>query len=392
MSQHAFLAPSSAHRWRVCAGSALLESQYPEQGDAEAAAEGIAAHWCMAQLFDGWGPDVLLQDGKTDTGHPVNSEMVDAAQLLVDDVRSVLLFAPQDIGSVVVEKPLTIPRISHACWGTPDVRLWTQPTPGQWTLYVWDFKYGHKHVDVFENDQLIAYAAGALSEANAQATAEGRNAVSEANVTVVLRVVQPRSYHRDGPIREWRLPALGLRDYVHRLSMAAMDALQPVPECKPQPAACENCNARHACEALQRAAYRGMDLARQAQAQDLTPAALGLELRYLTDAAKLMDARLTGLKAQAESLLRGGVSVPHWMMAPAGGRVVWTKPAAEVFALGEMMGVSLVKDPEPITPTQAVAKGLSPALLGAYSATKSGAVRLEVDDGSTARKVFASST
>jgi hypothetical protein len=389
MSGHAFLAPSAAARWVACPGSALMASRYPEQGDKEAAAEGEAAHWCAQQIFEGWAPEVLLRDGRTDKGHPVTLEMIEGAQMLVDDVRDTL--AP--FGAVpIVEKPLTVPRVHSACWGTPDVRAWTvMPAAFDRTLYLWDYKHGHKHVEIFENWQLICYAAGCLSEENANATAEGRNAVPESRITVVLRVVQPRSYHRDGPIREWRVNALDLRDYVHRLNMAAMDATQPEPECKPQADACENCNARHACDALQRAAYRGMDLARQAQASDLTPAAIGLELRYLNDAAALIKARTTGLQAQAEGLIRQGVAVPHWMMAPAGGRLSWTKSAAEILALGEMVGVPLAKEAEPITPTQAKAMGFPPDLVGAYSATKSGAVRLELDDGSAARKVFAKS-
>jgi hypothetical protein len=378
---HAFLAPSAAHRWVVCPGSALMESRFPEAGDKAAAAEGTAAHWVMQQLFDGWAPDQLLADGTTETGHPVTREMVEAAQILVDDVRAT-------IGghTPTIEQRVAIPRVHAANWGTPDVRAWAttvgQVFQGETTLYVWDFKYGHKHVDAFENWQLIDYAAGILDE---------MRHVPEDRITVVLRVVQPRSYHRDGPVREWRIRASDLAPYVFRLSMAADEAMSPTPVLKPSPDACENCNARHACEALQRAAYRGMDIARQAQADALTPAALGLELRYLKDAAKLMEARITGLEAQAESYIRQAVVVPHWKFEAAGSRMKWAKPDAEVLKVGEMLGLKLAKDPEPITPTQAKKAGFPAGLLGVYAFNPPGAMKLAVDDGSDARKVFAKS-
>ncbi len=361
-----------------------MESRFPEAGDKAAAAEGTAAHWCMQQLFDGWSGEQLLADGKTEANHPVTREMVEAAQILVDDVNAVRAeFGVRT--AAVIEQRVHIPRVHpSANWGTPDVRLWVMGADGRVYLFVWDFKYGHKHVDAFENWQLADYAAGLLDEARAANIAEDR-------ITLVLRVVQPRSYHRDGPVREWRLSAAELGAYVFRLSMAADEAMSPTPVLKPSPDACENCNARHACEALQRAAYRGMDIARQAQADNLTPAALGLELRYLKDAQKLMTARITGLEAQAESLIRGAVTVPHWKFEAAGSRLNWTVSPAEVLALGDMLGVPLAKEPEPITPTQAKNKGFPSALLGAYAANKSGAMRLALDDGTDARKVFTKS-
>jgi hypothetical protein len=204
MSEHAFLAPSAAARWSVCPGSALMESRYPEQGDKTAAAEGTAAHWCMQQLFAGFSAETLLQDGKTETGHPVTAEMVEGAQMLVDDVRETL--APFGV-QPIVERRVNIPRVHpSANWGTPDVRAWVGFLAAQERfLHIWDYKHGHKHVEVFENKQLIDYAAGCLTEANEHATANGVDAWPEDRITVVLRVVQPRSYHRDGPIREWRI-------------------------------------------------------------------------------------------------------------------------------------------------------------------------------------------
>ena len=46
MSNHAFLSPSSSHRWLNCTPSAVLESKF-ENKSTEASEEGTVAHaWC----------------------------------------------------------------------------------------------------------------------------------------------------------------------------------------------------------------------------------------------------------------------------------------------------------------------------------------------------------
>lgn len=50
MGKHAFLSPSSSHRWLNCTPSASLESEF-ENKTSQAAEEGTAAHaWCEHKL------------------------------------------------------------------------------------------------------------------------------------------------------------------------------------------------------------------------------------------------------------------------------------------------------------------------------------------------------
>ncbi len=387
---HAFLAPSAAARWVQCPGSARMEALYPEQGDQQAAREGVAAHWVMEALFAGTlTVEAPYVGGQAPNGVYITREIWESGETIFEDVVATL--GENWRAMVMVERRVNIPRVHPSLnWGTPDVRAWTAEGDRR-TLRIWDLKHGHKYVDVYENWQLMDYAAGCLSEANDYAAANGLPAFSEDKVDIVLRVVQPRSYHRDGPVREWRTTAAALRDYVFRLSMAADEATGENPPLKPNSDACENCNARHACPALQAAAYRAVDMSMQAQALDLPPWALGLEARKLTDAAAMLAARLSGLQEQIQAEYRRGVSVPHWILTPGQSRVKWSKPDAEVLLLGEIMGASLTKTPEPITPTQAQTKGIDPAFIAAYSFTPPGAMKLVVDDGTTARKTFTKS-
>jgi hypothetical protein len=108
-----------------------------------------------------------------------------------------------------------------------------------------------------------------------------------------------------------------------------------------------------------------------------------------------MDARITGLQQQAESIMRLGGTVPHWSLQASGSREVWAKPDAEVIVMGEMMGVKLAKAAEAITPTQARQAankaGVPADVFAAYSIRPSGAMKLALDDGTAARKTFTKS-
>lgn len=379
-NEHAFLAPSSAYRWVRCSAAPSLEAQFPDTGDKEEAAQGTAAHWCMEMLLE----SRLVVVGTTaPNGVVVTQQMIEAAEIIRDDVVETL--GPSWFKLVEVEKRVAIPRVHpQHNWGTPDVKAWFTPR----RLHVWDFKFGHDRVEVYENWQLIDYAAGCLTEQNTRRQAAGEPAINESEIEIVMRVVQPRSYHRDGPIREWKVMADQLRDYVHQLSMAADEACGPTPTAKPDPVACQHCSARHACVALQKAVYRGMEIAERAQACEMAPAALGLEARLLEDVSQLINARKTGLQEQILSLFRRGVAVPHWTLLPGQSRTVWNKPDIEIITMGQMMGLDLAKAIEAVTPTQAKTKGLDPEMAKMYSFTPQGALKLTIDTGSAARKIF----
>ena len=381
MSAHAFLAPSSAFRWVRCALSASLEAAYPETEASPSSLEGTAAHWVVQMLLQGTPVALGMQ---APNGVAVTQEMLEAAELVRDDILATL--GPDWAKYLVIERRVQIPRVhpTHN-WGTPDYRAWSRLNNGRLCLRVWDFKYGHGIVEAFENWQLIDYTAGLLDEA-------GIDGLQDQETVVDMVVIQPRAFHRDGPVRRWRVVASDLRPYINRLTNAAGEALSPNAKATPTPEGCENCLGRHACEGLQRAAYMAADKAQQYGALELSPHALGLELRALKRAQDLLAARVSGLEAQAVASIKAGRLVPFWVMESAPGRLAWTKPAPEIFALGEMLGLKLQKDPEPITPTQAKAAAkaakIDGALFDAYAVRPAGAAKLVADDGTKARLTF----
>lgn len=370
---HAFLAPSSAHRWVVCAASPAMAVRYPEMENTIASQEGTAAHWAASELLYGRN---IAEGQITPNGIMIDQEMIEAAELYV---ANVLPFAHIDNlpTTLCIEQRTSMSdTINPENWGTPDA--WVRPTEN--LIIVWDFKYGHDFVDVFENWQLVNYAAGILEQLNIDGYQDQR-------LDIEFRICQPRNYHRDGSIRSWRVKASALRAMFNRLRNAAEAAMKTNPTATVSPEGCKHCPGRHACEPLQHADYDAVKYSSVSTPHDLPPHALGLEARVLKRAQKLLEARISGLDAQIEAHILNGVDVPYFGMKPSQSRKFWIKPVSEVAALGDLMGVNIRKPMDILTPVQAIKAGLPGELVTDFVGIKS-SLKLEELDDKNLRKIF----
>lgn len=364
--------PSAAPRRIQCSQSVTLEAMFPEDEDSEAAREGTAAHWAAAEQLSGRLVDIGVI---APNGVVLNDEMVKAADIMFDDVTRTL--APFGLKPTdgCVETRVAINRIYPDMFGTPDFFIVIAGKPMR--LFLWDFKFGHRIVEVFENAQLVDYAAGIV----------GHVPDLDPGVEIVAKIVQPRAYHGEGPVREWRTTLLDLRALINISSNSAHEAFGPNPRARTGPE-CRDCRARHACPALQKGVYAGLDEARRVTPMIMPPAALGLERKMIDEAITLLEARRSGLDAQIEALLKAGKPVPGWRVEHGYGREAWVKPASEVIAVGAMLGVPLAKKTEAITPRQAREAGLDPAIVAQLSTRPRAAATLVEDDGTKWRRVF----
>jgi len=368
MSGHAVLAPSSAARRVACTGSRALESLYKET-ESESAREGTVAHRVASGMLKNL---VNNLPALTDYGSDATEEMIEHASaycaLIMDVVHR---GTPCEIH---IEERVDIKTIHPECWGTPDCWFYADGH-----LRVWDYKYGHGVVEVFENWQLIEYVAGILDSLG---IAESSN---ECKIT--FYIVQPRAFHRDGIVRAWDIRIDDLRGYFDLLRTKEAESLSPDARCTPSPQ-CAYCKARHACVALQRSALSIVEMTKGVTPWDLNAAETGNELRYLLHASQLLDARITGLSAQALVHLRQGERVPHFKTEETACRERWSVSAEEVAVLGRIYNCDLTKSSDVLTPKQAIKAGVDADVVKYYSDTPRGAVKLVADNGSAARKIF----
>lgn len=368
--EHAQLPPSSAHCWVRCAGWRSLHAAFPDSGDTVPAMEGTAAHWVFEQMFAGVIPVV---GASAPNGIIITDEMLDGAEMFVDAVRSMV---PAGV-RLYVEERLQMDKVVHEQnWGTPDTFAIADDRSAIWLL---DYKFGHRYVEEFENWQLIDYTAGIY---NALLPVGG---IVDSCV-VHITIVQPRVFNRGKPVRTWTTTIGALKPYWAKLAAAAPMAMCDEAPCVPGDW-CEFCNGRHACEALQRTALAATDEAFSSIPLVLPPLAAARELRSMQRAMSMLEARITGLQQQLLDLCRAGVNVPHYSIERAQGRQRWTRPIAEVIALGQMFGLDVSK-PGAITPKQSIAKGIPSGIVAQMSDEPLGEWRLVEATTDKARKVF----
>lgn len=373
---HAYLPPSGAATWVHCAAAPGMWALYPERdGDPDAAEEGEAAHWVFSELFAGRFPCV----GEiAPNGVAITEEMNDGAVLYVETVYGA--WRPE-AGAIHVEKRIDVPSVHTLNWGTPDTWFYD---PVSRTIHLFDYKFGHGYVDEFENWQLIDYAAGIIDLLDLDGTADQQT-------TVRMTIVQPRCYHKDGPVRTWTVRASDLRPFINLLRSAAERVVGELVPAATVNDGCKHCPGRHACTALQRTAGQAAELSLRSLPDEMTPEARALELHLLRRALARLEARVSGLEDSVHADLLGGQSVPFFGLEQSVGKLAWQVAPNEVEALGRMMSVDLTK-PGVLTPTQARDKlkkaGHDPEIIGAYATKPRGAMQLVPVNSKTARKVF----
>lgn len=375
-TSHEFLSASVAGLTVHCAASPLLRSVFPDE-DTPAAIEGTAAHWVMQRMIEANEPPAV--GSLTTDGTPVTQEMIEFGQLVCDTLREQV---GDEWRGVYVERTIKGTDLHpDKNGGTPDLYYFDSRNPKRVLLRVWEGKFGKGFVDEFENWQMINQVSLIL---------EAHEYRALANLDVEMTIIQPRCYTASGPVRAWRVAASDLVPYFDRLRGAYAKATKPNPEATPGEW-CNNqyCSARHACVALQRSAYFAAEESRRGGVQMLTPEHMGIELRILEEAKCVLDARIDGLREQALSMAQAGKNIPHYVIDWTKPRTKWTVPAEDVIGYGEMMGLTLSKPPEAITPAQARKLGVGEDVLKEWSETPKGSPQLVRDTKLQLRRTFA---
>lgn len=358
--------PSSAWIWGVggCRGYAAMCALYPEQPgvvDDTVREEGTAGHWLAHMLGQGHiVPEGTLAPNKVE----IDSEMIEGAELYLNDLRAVGVPVYQEV-------TLPAPWIHSLCGGTSDAWAWDASTG---TLYVWDYKYGYRFVDAFENPQLAIYVSAILNYLNAQGliVLDGN---TEQNITVVMTVVQPRGFGAE-PIRRWKTKAASLRGLWNLLHHAAVDTQTATPTLKAGDH-CWDCQARHDCPAFTKAALSSIDFSAKMLPNNLTPAAMGNALRMVKLAKDYLASMESGLEAQLLHAIANGHVDQHWERGNGRSSTVFKEGHEEqVIALAQYMKIAGVTKPvRAKTPKQLEAL-MDPALLAPHIETRPGKRKL----------------
>lgn len=326
---------SSAERWMNCPGSSALLAALalPEGDDADFRIEGTAAHAVGARLLasgqDAWevaGEKIIVD------GHEVeiDSGMADAVQVYLNAVRP--------LGALGgIEHPVS-GKFHKDAYGTVDNYsfkdgvLYPDGQTYNAVLCVDDYKHGIGIVvDCEWNPQIMYYAACLLEE-------------WPAADKVRLRIIQPRAFHPDGPVREWLTDAttiLKWRDecLIPAMLRAEMDNTLQAGEW------CRFCPAKLVCPLLTHL-FRAACTANPKEVVQLTNEQLGLNYQYI-DAVKFY---LKALEKETFGRSVKGQKVPGTKVVYQKANRVY-KAGAEDFFKGKYGDDALTK-PELKSPAQ----------------------------------------
>lgn len=347
--------PSELYRIARCPGSLAMQHGLPD-ADNEEAREGTAVHESFAALFLG----TAFHEGDTaSNGVVFTRTMLDGGKTFHKACTK------RYKGEWIIERSLAIPRVHPQCGGTPDARSYDAVNRH---IRIGDLKWGHRYVDVFNNEQLLAYLAGYVDEL-------GINGLEEQHTLVTLFIVQERAYRPNGPVTEWTFLLSDVRAQLNILRSNVETSLLAGAVCNPGPH-CRDCLADSRCIALQRESAAIMAQCYIAEQFELDQEMCGRELSRLRWALDTIKVRVEGLEAQAENLMHQGKAVPGWTLERTRSREEWD-PAKVDFVVGmaETLGIDVCKKREPLTVKQARALGFDGATFE-MTVTKSGTLKL----------------
>lgn len=368
MTAHAKYAPSASARNEVCPASARMEAQFPDE-ETQDSRDGVAVHWAGAELLHG-RPVALGQ--VADNGVVLTAEMIDGAELYANHIMQ-----RGPVGHV--EETLTEPALHPDNWGTPDHWVYHQGTS---TLYLDDLKFGHRYVEVKWNTQLMEYAALILK------TLGLLDHPFVDDVIIVFTLALPRCYHSPSPVQVWRTTWGEIAHRIDQLQAAMFAADQPDAPCNATDVqACRDCKARHACDANLQAGAIAVGATGQAIPLHLSPLGKVKLLRVLRDAELRIKSLREGIEQDLVQTIRRKQAVPFFALEGRPGREVFNGDST-IIEVAKLYGVDVVKEPELITPKQAIKAGVPADVVRLFSKTNSGALELVEYDGSDVADIF----
>jgi len=320
VSEHAILPPSSAGMWGHCSGSRAASSRFSDE-ETEANRLGTAAHelaeLCLRADFD-VHPSMFLGQ-QMSNGIVVDQEMVNCAEIYVDDVKSV---ATQHR---IVEQRVYMPQIHEQNWGTVDCAAYV---PAENRVYLWDYKHGHRQVKAYESFQHINYSLGLINHWNIAHEVE-----------FVFRVVQPRCYSSNGPIDEWRVRSSQLVPFYEQLKRQAHEALGPSPTLTTG-LHCRDCPAVGVCSAARDMAYNAMDyVGREYELDVMSDNDVGFEFELLTRALQVIKKRHDALADDVRHRIENGSVSTGYSLESKVGSWKWRDGDDDVIKWAKDFGV-----------------------------------------------------
>ncbi|CAB4195481.1 Protein of unknown function DUF2800 [uncultured Caudovirales phage] len=313
---HAKFSVSAAYRWTVCPASWRANLNVPRTTNKYAEEGTLVASVLEACLKSPSDRTGILRSQTPDIRTCVN-ETLDYIAAKIAEIGG---------SQALSEQRLVIPLKDgdiSSFWGTADVVI---TSIDEKYLEIVDYKHGVVPVEVEANPQLLGYAAGA---ALGYFYVEGLRKLSYVPEKVVLTIIQPRAFHKDGSIRSWEISLEDLREWYRWILERVAECLSDSPEFVPGDKRCKYCGVSATCEARQEYVLKapGMGLTRIPLLGDMNlpaPASVDLDrLGAIVCGAPAIRAWLEDCEDKAYELARQGMTIPGQKLVESISRRTW---------------------------------------------------------------------
>jgi hypothetical protein len=343
---HRRYSPSQTERFFACPGSDALLQRVPARPESRYAKEGTAAHTVLeAALTSGAWTAAEGHENSTLFMYDLNNEYEDfyyAIDVALDYIKSALEEFPDAEMWVETFVDTPSPAAPGQAGGYCDVAIYSKSAR---LLRIIDYKHGAGIAkDAEANPQLMSYGAGFLYEDDSKVSPEDVD-------SVVLTIIQPRAFHKDGDTREWETTPFALYEYLDTLDFHIEQCQKDDAPLVPGEDQCRFCDARSVCpareqQALQVASSAFHQIKDVAEPSLPDPKALNLRRLGLIRAhAAMLRKWLDDCEAHCEELARAGHSIPGAKLVNGQARRVWHGSEEEtVRNLAALLGKSSPDD------------------------------------------------
>lgn len=304
--------------------------------------EGIAAHYVAASVLSGKFTDPLeFVERQTPNGVWVSPEIAENVAIYVNYCTEHYYQVPTIQTWVENTVTFEVPGARIGC--RPDFIGFDSATN---TLFIEDFKYGHRLVEAEMNWTLIADAIGAMLAYNLTPD------------HVVLAISQPRPFHPDGKRREWRITGDYFRELYGWLSRFFVDQPQNLVS-GPH---CSGCLAVAFCPAARQAEFNAVDVASTVVIRDdMGEDDIRQALLTIDRASDALELRAEALRELAKTRIRQGKIIGDYVIEQTYGHYAVKAEFKDPAVLKVLTGVD-VTDTKLVSKTEMIRRGVSQAV------------------------------
>lgn len=336
-------------RFMICNGSRLLAGEIPpEERDQTPQAEGIAAHWVAAMVFNGQSSIDELIDRKAPNGVYITEEIADHVSDYCDVIRDQSVLRGVEIDTTH----------SGSNWIVPGrVDYISLSADGQ-IVRVVDFKFGWRIVEPERNWTLISHAVSFIRANNLNPS------------RVDFQIFQPRPQHRDGKLRTW---SVSFNEFISLENDLTFSLSNPVDHLQTSNY-CGECFGIANCPAARKAELNAIDMCDSTFSEVVENDQLAFMLRNIDRAEHILKARKNALEELATHRLKNGQVIENYSVEMGLGNTRW-KEGIDASILFAITGKDLSAK-KLVTPAEAKRRGVGEIVVNALTERPSTGLKL----------------